>query len=200
MTAPHRFRNGVRRRVTALGTAFAAVALLFTAVPAAVAAPAPAPATLNTTWGDFNCDGGLYRIKAPTPTDLFLTVALSPGNHGSVIQYFWGNEANQKWIYCHRSEPDGTETVVFQDSWRHWCLAVDRDATFSGAWILTTGCFSDHIPTEQQFVKSNVPGTPLFTLQGQHSRKWVAASGTYGNNGNQITQGDYPDLFTLQAV
>ncbi|MEV0534135.1 hypothetical protein [Kitasatospora sp. NPDC050463] len=200
MSAPHRFRHGLRRRPAVFGTAAAAVALLFTAVPTAVAAPAPAPAALTTTWGDFTCDGGLYRIKAPTPGDLALTVALSPGNHGSVIQYVWTGESNQKWIYCHRPESDGTETVVLQDSWRRWCLAVDRDSMSSGAWILTTGCFSDHVPTEQQFVKTKVPGTDLFALQGQHSRKWVAASGTFGQNGNQITQGDQPDLYTLQAV
>ncbi|MFF1906248.1 RICIN domain-containing protein [Kitasatospora sp. NPDC058218] len=197
MTLLHRFRFGVGRRMAALGTAAAAFALLFTAAPAAVAAPAPAPAALTTTWGDFTCDGGLYRIKAPTPSDLALTVALSPGNHGSVIQYVWTGESNQKWIYCHRPEADGTETVVFQDSWRHWCLAVGSDATFYGAWIVTTGCFSDHIPTEQQFVKTKVPGTNLFALQGQHSRLWVTASGTFGQNGNQITQGDRPDLYSL---
>lgn len=191
MTVLHRSRSGVGRRVAALGTAAAAFALLFTAAPAAVAAPA----SITTVWGDFTCDAGLYRIKPSS--DLALTVALSSGNHGSVIQYTWTGESNQKWIYCHRPEPDGRETVVFQDSWRHWCLAVDRDFLGSGAWILTTGCFSDHIPTEQQFVKSNVPGTNLFALQGQHSKKWVAASGTYGQNGNQITQGDQPELYSL---
>ncbi|MFE2725863.1 RICIN domain-containing protein [Kitasatospora sp. NPDC059327] len=198
MPVLHRLRRGMRRRAAVLGTAAAAVALVFTAVPTAVAAPAPAPAALNTTWGDFTCDGGLYRIN--TGTGRPLTVALSSGNHGSVIQYFWGNESNQKWIYCHRPEANGTETVVFQDSWRHWCLAVDRDATFPGAWILTTGCFSDRIPAEQQFVKTKVPGTNLFALQGQHSRLWVAAQDHSDGLGYQIVQDSRPDLYSLQAV
>ncbi|MEU3572751.1 hypothetical protein AB0E96_30660 [Kitasatospora sp. NPDC036755] len=197
MSFQHRSRHGARRRVTALGTVAAAV--LFAAVPAAVAAPAPATAALTTTWGEFTCDGGPYLIKAPTTDpETFLTVALSPGNHGSVIQYFGGKESNQQWIYCHKPGPNNTETVVFQDNWRHWCLAVDGNSMSSGAWIITTGCFSDHIPTEQQFVKENVPGTGLITLKGQHSGKWVAATG--GGNGNQIVQSDYPDLYRLQAV
>ncbi|MFD5433525.1 RICIN domain-containing protein [Kitasatospora sp. NPDC127067] len=200
MSVQHRSRHGVRHRVTALGTVAAAVALLFTAVPAAVAAPAPAPAALTTTWGEFTCDGGPYRIKAPTADpDTFLTVALSSGNHGSVIQYFWGNESNQKWIYCHKPGPNGNETVVFQDAWRHWCLAVDRDSLSLGAWIITTGCFSDHIPIEQQFVKVNLPGSSkLISLKGLHSGKWLAGAG--GGNGNQIVQSDYPDLYELQPV
>lgn len=193
MPVLHRLRRGV----AASGTA-AAVALLVAAGPTAVAAPAPAPTALNTTWGDFTCDGGLYRIN--TGTGRPLTVALSPGNHGSVIQYFWGNESNQKWIYCHRPEPDGRETVVFQDSWRHWCLAVDGNSMSYGAWILTTGCFSDHIPTEQQFVKTKVPGTNLFALQGQHSGKWVAAQYHADTLGQQIVQDDRPDLYSLQAL
>ncbi|MFJ6621955.1 RICIN domain-containing protein [Kitasatospora sp. NPDC091335] len=194
MSFQHRSRHGARHRVTELGTAAAAVALLFTAAPTAVAAPAPAPAALTTTWGEFTCDS-TYRIKAPTANpETFLTVALSPGNHGSVIHYFWNGEPNQKWIYCHRPESDGTETVVFQDAWRHWCLAVDQNSTSAGAWIITTGCFSDHIPTEQQFVKTTFAGTNLFTLKGQHSGKWLASAGS------QIVQSNYPDVYELQRA
>ncbi|MFD0408893.1 RICIN domain-containing protein [Kitasatospora sp. NPDC127116] len=197
MPHPHRQRSRARRPLNVLGTVAAAGALLFTAAPVALAAPASAGALTGDPASSYSCDPGLYRINT-AGNSRPLTVALSSGNHGSIIQYFWGNESNQKWRVCRKHTSDGSDLVYFQDAWRGWCMAVDRWGTESGTWILTVGC-GDDIPANQSFRVAKVAGTNLIALQAQHSGKWVAAS-DHSDEIRQVVQDGKPDLFYLQAV
>ncbi|MET8542537.1 RICIN domain-containing protein [Kitasatospora sp. NPDC004799] len=198
-------RPGPLRRLTALATTAVAGALLLTTAPAASAAPAsasapaPAPAPLADRGSDFACDPGYYRIKAAGGTNLYLTVALSSWNHGSVIQYQWEDQDNQKWQVCRKRQADGSERVVFRDGWRHWCMAVDRGFSDPGAWILTVGCDDDYVPDHQQFSMLKVSGTDLFALRIQSTQLWFSAQYN-SNNGSQILQGSAPDLFSLELA
>ncbi|MGW3076440.1 MULTISPECIES: RICIN domain-containing protein [unclassified Kitasatospora] len=188
--------SGRLRRLTALATTALAGALLLTTAPAAVAAPAPAP--VPDRGSDFACDAGYYRIKAPGDRQ-YLTVALSSWNHGSVIQYQWEDQDNQKWQVCRKRQGDGSERVVFRDGWRHWCMSVDRGFRDPGAWLLTVGCDDDYVPEHQQFSMLKVPGTDLFALRIQHTDLWFSAQ-YHDTNGSQILQNTVPDLYTLELA
>ncbi|MFD4399546.1 RICIN domain-containing protein [Kitasatospora sp. NPDC059811] len=198
MPEPHPRRSRARRPLNVLGTAAAVGALLFTASPAALAAPTSATALAADPESEYPCDPGLYRINT-AGADRPLTVALSSGNHGSVIQYFWGDESNQKWQVCRKHASDGRELVYFRDSWRGWCMVVDRWGKDDGNWIITVGC-GDVVPENQAFWMAKVPGSNRFALQNVNSGKWVAAQNHSDGLGYQIVQDSRPDLFYLQAV
>ncbi|MFF7995806.1 RICIN domain-containing protein [Kitasatospora xanthocidica] len=190
---PLPLRSGPLRRLAALGTGAAAVgALLLTTAP-------PAAADRGS---DFACDPVDYRIKSsakPFPNELFLTVALSSWNHGSVIQYQWNAESNQKWKLCRKPLSNGTEQVVFRDTWRQWCLAVDRAGTANGVWLLTVGCDDNWVPDEQKFTLTKLANTNYVAIRAVHSGKWLAAE-HYDSNGSQIVQSGAPDLYTLELA
>ncbi|WP_406096805.1 RICIN domain-containing protein [Kitasatospora purpeofusca] len=198
MPREHRQHSRARRPLNVLGAVAAAGALLFTAAPAATAAPASAGALAADPSRNYACDPGLYRINT-AGNSRPLTVALSSGNYGTILQYFWGNESNQKWRVCRKHTSDGREVVYLQDSWRRWCMAVDHWGQENGAMITTYGCIDEDVPLNQQFWMAKVAGTNLFALQAQHSGKWVASS-DHTDELRQVVQDSKPDLFYLQAV
>ncbi|MFD4908594.1 RICIN domain-containing protein [Kitasatospora purpeofusca] len=164
---------------------------------------APAPASVGALAADpssnYTCDPGLYRINTASNSRP-LTVALSRGNYGTILQYFWGNESNQKWRVCRKHASDGREVVYLQDAWRRWCMAVDHWGQENGDLITTYGCIDENVPLNQQFWMANVTNSStLFALQGLHSGKWVASS-DHSNEIRQMVQDRTPDLFYLQAV
>ncbi|MFJ3219532.1 RICIN domain-containing protein [Kitasatospora sp. NPDC086801] len=181
------------RRLTALATTAIVGALTLTAAPAATAAD---------RGSDYTCDPIYYRIKAanrPVFNELALTVALSPGNHGSVIQYQWSGESNQKWKLCRKRQSNGTEQVVFRDAWRQWCMGVDRAGTASGVWVITVGCDDNYVPDEQKFTLVNVPNTNYTAIQSVNSSKWLAAQ-NFDTNGSQVVLSSTPDLWVLELA
>ncbi|MFF3006922.1 RICIN domain-containing protein [Kitasatospora sp. NPDC057940] len=200
MPHPHRPRSRARRPLNALGTVAAAGALLFTASPAALAAPASATALAGDPAGEYPCSAGLYRINT-AGAGLPLTVSLDPANHGAVIQYAWDkySNANQRWRVCRKHTSDGRDLVYFRDGWRDWCMVVDRWGKESGTWIITVGC-GDDVPENQAFRMAKVAGTDRFALQNLNSDKWVASQGHSDVSGVQMIQDSGPDLFYLQAV
>ncbi|MFE4518539.1 RICIN domain-containing protein [Kitasatospora sp. NPDC056783] len=200
MPHPHRQRSRARRPLNVLGTVAAAGALLFTAAPVALAAPAPTGGLAADPTSNYSCDHRLNRIipggdgiKRP------LTVALSPGNHGSVIQYKSEDQLNQLWKVCRKRASDGRELVYLQDAWRRWCMAVDHWGLEDGTWIITQGCVDEDVPKNQSFWMAKVAGSNLFALQAQVSGKWVAASG-HNNEISQIVQDSKPDLYYLEPA
>ncbi|MFB6892242.1 RICIN domain-containing protein [Kitasatospora sp. NPDC056327] len=180
------------RRLTALGTTAVLGALMLATAPTATAAD---------RGSDFVCDPIYYRIKAanrPMFNELAMTVALSPGNHGSVIQYQWEDESNQKWKLCRKRQSNGSEQVVFRDAWRRWCMAVNPNGNLWD-WLVTVGCDDDYVPDEQKFTLVNVPNTNYTAIQGVRSGKWLAAN-DFDTNGSQISLHNSPDLWVLEMA
>ncbi|WP_435647602.1 RICIN domain-containing protein [Kitasatospora purpeofusca] len=181
------------RRLTALGTTAILGALTLTAAPSASA---------GDTGSNYTCDPILYRIKAanrPAFNELALTVALSPGNHGSVIQYQWSGESNQKWQVCRKPLSDGTQQVVFRDAWRHWCADIDHDGRDVGVWLITVGCDDNNVPDQQKFTLLTVPSTNYTAIRAVSSGKWLAAQ-SFDNNGSQVVLSNSPDLWVLEMA
>ncbi|MFF7586116.1 RICIN domain-containing protein [Kitasatospora purpeofusca] len=181
------------RRLTALGTTAILGALTLAAAPTASA---------GDTGSNYTCDPIYYRIKAanrPVFNELALTVALSRGNHGSVIQYQWSGESNQKWQVCRKPMSDGTEQVVFRDGWRHWCAGIDRDGRAAGVWLITVGCDDGYVPDEQKFTLLKVPNTNYTAIRTVSAGKWLAAQ-SFDTNGSQVVLSDTPDLWVLELA
>ncbi|MGY0458666.1 RICIN domain-containing protein [Kitasatospora sp. cg17-2] len=193
MPRPHERRT--RSPLTLLGTLLGAVALLFTAAPVALAAPASAESLAADPASNYTCDPGTYTINT-SGNSRPLTVALSSGNYGSILQYYWTNESNQKWNVCRRTASDGREIVYLKDAWRHWCMAVDRWSLQPQAMIITLGCVDENVPLNQQFWMAKVPGTNRFALQAQHSGLWISSS-NHTDDILQMVQEQQPDLFYL---
>lgn len=204
-TMPREYRrhSRARRPLNVLGAVAAAGALLFTAAPVATAAPASAGALAADPSSNYTCDARLYRIDtAGTDVDgkrRPLTVALSSGNYGTILQYKWENQANQKWRICRKRVSDGRELVYLQDAMRRWCMAVDHWGQQNGDLITTYGCVDEDVPLNQQFWMTTPPGTTLIALQAQHSGKWVASS-DHTDQIRQVVQDSRPDLFSLEVV
>ncbi|MFB8241104.1 RICIN domain-containing protein [Kitasatospora purpeofusca] len=181
------------RRLTALGTTAILGALTLAAAPTASA---------GDTGSNYTCDPILYRIKAanrPAFNELALTVALSPWNHGSVIQYQWSGESNQKWQVCRKPLSDGTQQVVFRDAWRHWCADIDHDGRDAGVWLITVGCDDNYVPDKQKFTLLNIPNTNYTAIRAVSSGKWLAAQ-SFDTNGSQVVLSSSPDLWVLEMA
>ncbi|MFJ4797867.1 RICIN domain-containing protein [Kitasatospora purpeofusca] len=196
-------RTGTARTGRAVLTsgvaALVAVAGLGLGAAPATAAPVSAGALAADPSSNYTCDPGLYRINTSSNSRP-LTVALSRGNYGTVLQYFWGDESNQKWRVCRKRAADGRQIVYLQDAWRRWCMAVDHWGLENGDLITTYGCIDENVPLNQQFWMANpTNSTTLFALQGLHSGKWVASS-DHSNEIRQMVQDRWADLFYLQAV
>ncbi|MFF2619025.1 RICIN domain-containing protein [Kitasatospora sp. NPDC058046] len=196
---PHRRHARARRPLNVLGAAAAACVLLLTAAPVASAAPSSAGPLAADPSSNYRCDPGLYRINT-ADEGRPLTVALSSGNYGTVLQYFWNNESNQKWRVCRKQTSDGRTLAYLQDAMRRWCMAVDHWGQENGALITTYGCIDEDVPANQSFWMAYVHGSTLFALQAQHSGKWVAAANHSDKDIDQMVQDVKPDLFHLVAV
>ncbi|MFJ8429935.1 RICIN domain-containing protein [Kitasatospora sp. NPDC094019] len=174
---PHRARTAVR-------ITLATTILLVTAAMATSPASAGTQRVTERPWNGLICDGYYLRIETPTP-GMALEYDIAAADK-AIYQRPRTNAPTQLWEAC-RTAVDPKSDYVFRSKADGRCITLWNSYQLEGHWFSVDRC-DGVIGDNQKFWRNQDTGSPMITLQVQHSKQWMAIQGDFAGNGSHVAQ------------
>ncbi|MCX4684962.1 hypothetical protein OG401_11695 [Kitasatospora purpeofusca] len=181
--SPRRF---LRPAGAAVRIALATTILLVTAAVAASPATAVTQRVTERDWNGWICDGYYLRIDTPT-TGMSLEYDIAAADK-AIYQRPRTNAPTQQWEACRSSTDPKASDYIFRSKADGRCITLWGGYQLEGHWFSVDRCDGSYIGANQRFWRNQDSGSPIITLQVQHSQQWMAIQGDFAGNGSHVAQ------------